>query len=389
MSDHSSTAALPPIIDVDAHVTEPGSLWLDRLPAKWHDRAPRMVRGDDGKDRWYVAGGEVMLTVGHTATAGWPAPFPAAPPTFEETPAAAHDPVARLALMDEIGIAAQVLYPNVGGFGNQAFLAMDDAALRLACVRAYNDWITEWAATDPARLLPVTAVPFWDIDATVAEVERGAAMGHRAILFSGEPQRFGLPLLGDGHWDPLWRVSAETGNPISFHLGGGDFTGPFTPERMAAHGIGPTYVKATVQLFMDNGVQILDLLMSGVLPRHHETKFVSVESGIGFLPFVLEAADYAFGEAAVRKERPEFAMLPSDYFHRQVYGCWFFEQVALQRLVDKIGAGNILFETDYPHPICLHGNVREKIDAALGDASTELRRQLLFDNAAALYKVDP
>ncbi len=211
------------VIDVDAHVTEPATLWLDRLPTRWHDRAPRMVRGDDGKDRWYVAGGEVMLTVGHTATAGWPAPFPAAPPTFEETPAAAHDPVARLALMDELGIAAQVLYPNVGGFGNQAFLAMDDDALRLACVQAYNDWITEWAATDPARLLPVTAVPFWDIDATVAEVERGAAMGHRAILFSGEPQRFGLPLLGDRHWDPLWRVSAETGNPISFHLGGGDF----------------------------------------------------------------------------------------------------------------------------------------------------------------------
>ncbi len=158
---------------------------------------------------------------------------------------------------------------------------------------------------------------------------------------------------------------------------------------MAAHGIGPTYVKATVQLFLENGVQILDLLLSGVLPRHPDTKFVSVESGIGFLPFVLEAADYAFGEAAVRRERPEFALLPSEYFHRQVYGCWFFEELALQRLVDKVGAANILFETDYPHPICLYGNVREKIDAALAGQPPELRRQILFDNAAALYKVRP
>jgi predicted TIM-barrel fold metal-dependent hydrolase len=148
-------------------------------------------------------------------------------------------------------------------------------------------------------------------------------------------------------------------------------------------------VKATVQLFLDNGVQILDLLLSGVLPRHPDTKFVSVESGIGFLPFVLEAADYAFGEAAVRRERPEFELLPSEYFHRQVYGCWFFEETALQRLVDKIGAGNILFETDYPHPICLYGNVREKIDAALGDAPPALRKQVLYDNAAALYRVSP
>jgi len=63
------------VIDVDAHVTEPASLWADRLPAKWRDRAPQMRRSDDGKDRWYVGDGAVMLTVGHTATAGW-APIP-------------------------------------------------------------------------------------------------------------------------------------------------------------------------------------------------------------------------------------------------------------------------------------------------------------------------
>jgi predicted TIM-barrel fold metal-dependent hydrolase len=197
-------------------------------------------------------------------------------------------------------------------------------------------------------------------------------------------------LLGDRSWDPLWRVASETGMPISFHIGGGDFTGPFSPERIAAHGIAATYVKASVQLFMENGVQILDLMLSGVLPRFPDAKFVSVESGIGFIPFILEAADYAFGEAAMRKERPEFELLPSEYFHRQVYGCWFFEETAPQRLVDKIGAGNILFETDYPHPICLYGNVREKIEAALTDASPEIRRRLLWDNAAALYRVaDP
>jgi hypothetical protein len=40
-------------------------------------------------------------------------------------------------------------------------------------------------------------------------------------------------------------------------------------------------------------------------------------------------------------------------------------------VIDSIGADNILFETDYPHPVCLYGNVREKIDAALGDVSAE------------------
>lgn len=376
------------VIDVDAHVTEPPDLWADRLPAKWRDRAPRVRRGDDGRDRWFVGDDAVMLTVGHTATAGYGAPFPAAPATFDDVPAAARDASARLAYLDSIGVWAQVLYPNVGGFGNQAFLALEDPELMLACVRAYNDWITEWCATDPSRLLAVTATPFWDVHATVTEVERCAALGHRGILFTGEPQTFGLPLLGDQSWDPLWRVAAETGMPISFHIGGGDFAAPFTAQRIAAHGIAATYVKASVQLFLENGVQILDLLLSGVLPRFPDVRFVSVESGVGFIPFLLEAADYAFVEAAMRRERPEFELLPSEYFHRQVYGCWFFEELALQRLVDRIGATNLLFETDYPHPICLYGNVREKIDAALGDSPAEVRRQILWDNAAALYRVD-
>ena len=184
------------VIDADAHITEPAGLWVDRLPAKWREQAPQMVRGDDGRDRWYVNDGAVMLTVGHTATAGWGAPFPAAPPTFDDVPPAAHDPKARLEYMDSIGVWAQVMYPNVGGFGNQAFLALDDPELQLACVRAYNDWLTEWCSTDADRLLAVTATPFWDVPATVAEIERCAALGHRGILFTGEPQQFGLPLLG-------------------------------------------------------------------------------------------------------------------------------------------------------------------------------------------------
>jgi predicted TIM-barrel fold metal-dependent hydrolase len=90
----------------------------------------------------------------------------------------------------------------------------------------------------------------------------------------------------------------------------------------------------------------------------------------------------------VRRERPEYKLLPSEYFHRQVYGCYFFEELAPQRMLDFIGVDNVLFETDYPHPVCLYGNVREKIDAGLSGQPAEVRRKLLFDNAARLYRVE-
>ncbi len=175
--------------------------------------------------------------------------------------------------------------------------------------------------------------------------------------------------------------------PISFHIGSGDFTSGFAPERIAAHGIGPTYAATSVALFLDNGAQIVDLLLSGVLARFPELRFVSVESGIGFLPFILEAADYAFTQSAARQERPELTLLPSEYFARQVYGCWFFEERGLSRLIEQIGPDNVCFETDYPHPICLYGNVREKIEAAVGDQPADVRQKVLWGNAARLYEV--
>jgi predicted TIM-barrel fold metal-dependent hydrolase len=377
------------VIDVDSHITEPGDVWTSRVPARFRERAPRLIRNPDGRDVWQVGEQRPLVPVGHTAVAGWPEPFPAAPANMDQVPPAAYDAKARLTYLDEIGVWAQALYPNVGGFGNQGFLGLGDPELMLACVRAYNDFLIDWIEPDPRRFIPIMATPFWDVEASVREIERCAALGHRGVLFTGEPQHFGLPLLGDRHWDPLYAAARAAGLPISFHIGSADFEADFSPERLRAHGIAATVSRATVSLFLDNGKQLVDLLFSGVLPRFPELRFVSVESGIGFVPFVLEAADYTFGYAAVRRERPEFEMLPSEYFRRQVFACYFFEELAPQRLVDRIGVDNILFETDYPHPVCLYGNVREKIDAGLSGQPADVRRKLLWENAARLYRVAP
>jgi predicted TIM-barrel fold metal-dependent hydrolase len=375
------------VIDCDTHITEPPDVWTSRLPARLRERAPRIVRKEDGREMWQVGDHVPLVPVGHTAVAGWPEPFPAAPKNMEEVPRAAWDAKARLDYMDALGIWAMALYPNVGGFGNQGFLQLGDPELMLACVRAYNDFLLDWIEPDPRRFIPIMATPFWDVAASVAEIERCAARGHRGVLFTGEPQRHGFPLLGDRHWDPLWAAAQAAGLPVSFHIGSGEFDEHFSVARLRTHGIGPTVVRSTVTILLENAHQVVDLLLSGVLPRFPALRFVSVESGIGWIPFLLEAADHCFGYSQVRRERPEFELLPSEYFHRQVYGCYFFEELAPQRLIDRIGVDNVLFETDYPHPVCLYGNVREKIDAGLAEQTPAVRRKLLFENAAALYRV--
>jgi len=375
------------IIDVDTHVTEDPGTWVDRVPASMKDRVPRIERDHKGRDIWYV-GDKRMGIAGLTATAGrgdmmnWPA-------TYEDMHPGAYDAQARLDYMDDVGIWSMVMYPNVGGFGSQAFLKLGDADLMLACVEAYNDWQTEWSSVDPRRLLPITSTPFWDVTAAVREVERCAAMGHKGILFTGEPQAFDLPLLGDRHWDPLWRAAVELDLPVSFHIGSGNMEAGLGRKQVEAYGRMATFAAGSVNLFMGNGFQMMDLLISGVLARFPEIKFVSVESGIGWIPFALEALDYQFVGNRVFDERPDLDRLPSEYFASNVYACYWFEQVAPRRLIDKVGVDRILFETDFPHPTSLYGDeVQERIDTGRGDSDEDTRRKILWGNAQQLYKVD-
>jgi len=185
------------IIDVDTHVTETPDLWTSRVPARMREAVPRIDTDAQGR-QWWVLGDKRLASPGLSATAGvgdmkhWPQ-------TYAEMHPGAYDAKARLQYMDQLGIWAMVMYPNVGGFGSQQFLKLGDAELMLACVQAYNDWQTEWASADARRLLPTTSLPFWDVTAAVKEVRRCASMGHKGILFTGEPQSFGQPLLGDRH----------------------------------------------------------------------------------------------------------------------------------------------------------------------------------------------
>lgn len=376
------------IIDVDTHVTEPADLWTSRVPVRFRDRVPYVDTDRRGFQAWYL-NGERIASVGFTATAGWTEPISeGGPKQYDQLHPAAADPRARLEYMDSQGIWAMVLYPNVGGFGNQRFLALDDPELMLVCVQAYNDFQTEFAEADPRRLLPITALPFWDIEESVREVERCHAMGHRGVLFTGEPESFGQPFLSDAHWDPLWTIAQERGLPISFHIGSGDFEKDFAPERIRSQGFPTAYARVSANLFLGNGFHLTELLYSGILARFPELQVVSVESGIGWVPFMLEALDHQFHEAGLAAARPDLEMLPSEYFARQVYACYWFEQVAPQRLIDTIGVDRILFETDFPHPTCLYGNVWDAVESGLAGQPEEVRRKILWDNARDLYCVD-
>ncbi|MDA8048004.1 MAG: amidohydrolase family protein [Actinomycetota bacterium] len=373
------------LIDVDSHITESPGTWVDRVAARHRDRVPRVER-IEGRDIWLIDG-QPATPVGPTAPAGWPEPMPTMPRTYEDLLPAAYDAKARLELLDQVGIWAQLLYPNVGGFGGQRFLKLRDRELMYECVRAYNDWQHEWASADPTRLVPVASMPFWDADDCVKELERCAGLGFKTILFTGEPHRFDLPYLGEGYWDRLWAAASAHSMPVNLHVGGGEFN--WDTRRMEQRGFAESFALEGLTLFHKNGQQVCDVLLSGLLPRFPQLRIVSVESGIGWMPFAMEAIDYQFIEGGGFNSRPEFDRLPSEYFADQVYITFWFEKFAIRELVGQaIPVGNVMWETDFPHPTCLYGDIHVRLDETFAGLDGDTRKRLVWDNAVELYGLD-
>ena len=288
--------------------------------------------------------------------------------------------------MDASGVRAAVLYANMGAVLMGMYAKMGAPELMLESVQAYNDWLLEWISPAPERFIPMAALPLWSVEDTVAEIQRTAKMGYKGLVMSCAPQEHGWPYLGDRVWDPVWAAVRDVGLPVSFHCGGGDVADDFmNPDRFRIDGLEANYVRTAAVSFMKNSLQMCDLLMSGVLPRYPEIKFAIVESGLGHVPFALEALDYHYKIARLDKVRPEFKKLPSEYFRDQIFVNYWFEKFE-QFYVDRLGVDNVMFETDFPHTTCLHGkSVAAAINNGLSDQPIEVQEKILWRNAARLY----
>jgi predicted TIM-barrel fold metal-dependent hydrolase len=398
MSTPTALEAIP-IIDVDSHVTEPADLWSSRLPAKWRDHAPGIRRNErTGEDVWWVEDLKLQ-PVGATAMAGWNGYMPSRPPTMDDVEPGSHSAEARLKVLDEHGVYAQILYSNLLGFFSPAFLelAKRDAGLPLACVQAYNDFLTDFASADVRRLSPLTWVPFWDLDAAVAEIRRCSDAGHRGIVFGSEFERIGYPRLVDTHWDPIFAECQERELSVNFHIGFGmvstDQARAIIADQEAATSFNRAAYAETTTLFMAGNMRaIADIVMLGLAHRFPELKFVSVESGFGYIPYLLEAMDWQFENGGVHLDHPDW-MRPSEYFLRQVYATFWFERSSFE-LLNQL-PDNVMFETDYPHPTSLSPgpatiakNARDTVAANLAAVPHDIARKVLCDNAAALYRVE-
>jgi predicted TIM-barrel fold metal-dependent hydrolase len=294
---------------------------------------------------------------------------------------ACSQPKARVALMDQMGVWAQVVYPNIMGFGGHKAMKID-AESRHAAVQIYNDALCDMQRESGERLFGMALLPWWDVKASVAELKRCAAMGLRGININPTPHAHGLPDLADHHWNPLWEACEANRLPVNFHIGASEDSmnwfwnsgWPSLPpmSKLAMGG---------VMLFMDQCVNIANLLVSDLFDRFPTLQVVSVESGIGWLPYLLESQTYG------ARRRGGHSLTPKEYFRRNMAACFWYERDDIENVIRRLGEDNIMFETDFPHPGGMYPGAYDYLRDSLAGADPALLKKVTSTNAARIYNI--
>jgi uncharacterized protein len=376
------------VVDVDSHLTEPAGMWVDHAPSKFKDRVPRIVEDEHARPRWVVDGvdigpiGNALVGPDGSKIQGQAS---ATSHRFDEVHRGAYDPEARLGWLDERGIHQQVIFPNISGFGAVRFYtAVSDPELRTACVTIYNDAVAEIQRESNSRLLPLGLIPWWDINEAVKELRRARnVLGLHGVTMCDSPHDFGHPALDQPEWSPFWSALEELDLAVAFHIG----SGRLRPLAWSQQG-GELQATNTVNSFVANTNIVSNLIYSGVLLKHPRLKIFSAESGVGWVPFLLEAMDYQWHENLgpdVQRDVWKSA-LPSEIFRRNIYVSYWFEQTGLTHGLEVL-EDSIMFETDFPHGTALTERTTAQVARGLAVLTPIVRRKVLHDTAARLFSL--
>ena len=366
-----------PIIDADGHVFEPFDMWMERLPEEYHDRAWRRERAEDGT--------EEVLFYGHPTTMEWTVGTLCTPGGLAEggrldidldteVDRGVDDPVRRIELMNEQGIAVSVLFPTMT-------LGLDDIPevdFRNAYARAYNDWICEFCAEDPIRLRWAGVIPLADPEFALAETKRVLAAGASTVMLSPIPTPSGQTL-GSIELDPFWSLMEQAGLPVVVHA-----SNPGSPS-LRIHKLLKNRAQWQMGVPFQLQIGIMYVIDGGVLERHPDLEVGFFEGDVGWLPHWLGRLDETYQKMALVVEVPTRSAV--EQFKAQCVISGEPADSGLGSTVDLIGAESLLWASDWPHqdgawpdPIAL---LKER-----SDLSSEQKRSIFVDSPARFYRID-
>ena len=365
------------VIDADGHILEPLNLWADYIEPAYRDRAPRLVRGENGRERLQIdtmmvgsgdrglgAIGAIGARDGHVITEAF---------EYAEGRKGGFDSHARIPDMDLDGIDAAFLYPSLGLFVG----GVADPNLAAAICRAYNRWLADYCKPYPDRLFGIAMLPMQSVEHAIEEMR----FARKELGFHGgflRPNPYNNRLIHDPVYEPFWSAAEELDFSIGFHEGAAPGMPQVGIDRFDGRG-----ARHIISHTMEMMLAALSMIWGGVCERHPKLRVGFLESGGGWIAPWLDRMDRHFDDQGFNDSG--LKTRPSDIFRRQ---CWIsFEPVegSLKYLADYIGPHKILWATDYPHPDGFFPGAPAMVEKLLEGASAVTRHQIMAGGAMGFY----
>ena len=357
------------MVSTDCHANEPPDLWEKRIDAKYRDRVPRIITDEKGVQWRYCEGYRpdrvrVMSFEGED---------------WVRSKAGA-DPADRLKDNQRDGIDVEIIFPNKG----LAMWATPDPVFANAQCAVWNDWAWEQFSPYPDAMVPVASIATGDLDGAMAEIERVAKMGFRVLSMPCKPiwgghdvdhVNYNLP-----HFDPMWALIEEAGLPFTFHVSTGR-------DPRAARGNGGAVINYVSHSLSPTIEPVANLCSSGVLERFSGLRFATVEAGIGWVPWLLDAMDEAYRKHHMWV-RPKLQGLPSDYYRAHGFST-FQEDPAGLYLAERYNLiDQFMWANDYPHHEGTWPHSAEAIERTMPMLKDDQRARILGLNAARFLGIE-
>jgi predicted TIM-barrel fold metal-dependent hydrolase len=366
------------VVDADGHILEPLDLWAKYIDPKFRDRAPRIVMGENGKERLVIeehAVGDGQRGIGRIGAVGArQGVVEGDTMAYKDGKPGGFDPHKRIPDMDADGIDAAFLYPSLGLFAG----GIHDPELAAATCRAYNRWLADYCKPYPDRLFGVAMLPMQDVDRAIGEMRFAKKeLGFRGGFLRPNPYH-GLKMMSDPMYEPFWAAAEDLDFSIGFHEGASSGMPTVGVDRFEGRG-----ARHIVSHTMEMMLVCLSVIWGGVCERHPKLRIGFLESGGGWIAPWLDRMDRHFDDQGFNDSG--LTTRPSDLFRRN---CWIsFEPVegSLHVLADYVGPHKIMWATDYPHPDGFFPGAPDMVRKQLVGLSAETSHQVMAGGAMGFY----
>jgi len=371
-------------ISADCHIDLcwlPPDLFTSRCSAAMKDRMPYVTDGPKGPVWVTKSGGNLGLVNGMGSAGREYVPGQihrsdrmASTGLYEDGKRGVRrltDPDLRLKDQERDGVQAEVLYGILG-----TTRRLNDAEAAVELMRIYNEWLADFCDAHPDRYAGLACIPNSPVEAAVDEMKRVIKRGGARGLEIANSHDI-VPLW-DPQWNPVWEVANEAALPVHFHTVGGarpDFEKLPPMLAQVARAVHITGFQ------MHMATTLTSVIFGGVLERYRNLKIVIGESGIGWIPYVLDRMDAEWEE---QFKDLALTMKPSDYWRRQCRATYQTDRIGV-KLLDDLGHDTIMWGSDFPHPDGVWPDSGEFIERELGGLPAEVRHKVVCENAGKLY----